>query len=364
MILSVRTILRFARPDKTASPWTMNFFALRAVISLLPAVSAFAWDHPGHMIVNHLALNSLPTDFPAFVHEPANVDRILFLSGEPDRWSHSPDLPLRHDNWPEHFFDLEQIGWAGLDLAKLPSFRYPFVTQFAAGRDAHPERFAAIDPTNNSDHTREFCGFLPWGITEYYGMLKAAFASLKVYEELGSPEEIANTRADIVYLMGIMGHYVGDSAQPLHTTENFNGWTGDNPHGYTTWNKFHSWIDSGLINKSRITYADLAPRFAPAQSLSLAPRPDRRDPVFVAVLEFIVAQNQLVESLYQLEKTGKLGNKEQPVSPEGRAFVAAQLSKGGKMLGAIWLTAWRNAAPDMYLRGVLLRRQAVPASSK
>ncbi|HVZ63663.1 MAG TPA: hypothetical protein VG936_03670 [Lacunisphaera sp.] len=340
-------------------------FLRLALAGLVLAPLLRAWDHPGHSIVNQIALSSLPADFPAFVRDPANVARIEFLSGEPDRWSHAPELPIHHYNWPDHYFDLEQIGWAGLDLNTLPSFRYVFTAQFAVARAAHAAAFPPIEADKNADHTRELCGFLPWTVAEQYGMLKTAFASLKAYEEFGTPEEIANARADVVYTMGIMGHYVGDSAQPLHATVHHAGWTGDNPHGYTTWPKIHSWIDGGLIRKSNIVYADLASRVTPAAMLPLTSRPDGRDPVFVTSLEFIMAQNKLVEPLYQMEKAGKLGNQDpaKPVSAEGRRFVEDQLLKGGEMLGSLWLAAWRTSAPDSYLHSVLqLRHQ--PATAK
>jgi len=51
----------------------------------------------GHRLVNELAVAGLPAEFPAFVRAPANVERIAFLAGEPDRWKNSPDLPLRHE---------------------------------------------------------------------------------------------------------------------------------------------------------------------------------------------------------------------------------------------------------------------------
>lgn len=47
--------------------------------------------------------------------------------------------------------------------------------------------------------------------------------------------------------MGVMGHYVGDLTQPLHTTKNYNGWVGENPAGYTTSKGFHAWIDGGFL---------------------------------------------------------------------------------------------------------------------
>ena len=75
----------------------------------------------------------------------------------------------------------------------------------------------------------------------------------------------------------------------------------------------------------------------------------------------LLVQHRQVEPLYVLEKAGKLGQAEQPVSDEARAFIEARLLEGGRMLGAIWLTAYRGAVPDTYLRAALLRRQTAAA---
>lgn len=333
------------------------------VLFALCAPMLRAWDYDGHRIVNQLALRSLPPDFPAFVREPATAERIAFLAGEPDRWRNVPDLPLRQYNGLDHYFDLEQVPAAGLDLATLPSFRYDFAVQFAAGRAAHPEKFPPIDPARNSDHSREWCGFLPWAMTEQYGKLRAAFSYLRVFEELGTPAEIASARASIAYQMGVMGHYVGDTAQPLHTTVHHNGWTGPNPAGYTTWSGFHSWIDGGFIEKSGLKPAELATGLSVPPPLSLAPRSDGRDPVFVAMLDFVIASNKLVEPLYQLEKAGKLGNGGQPIAADARVFIGGRLRTGGEMLARIWVTAWSSAVPDTFLRAALLKRQAGAAGA-
>src|SRR3972149_6620029 len=95
-------------------------------LALFVVSTAHGWDHPGHRIVNELALSALPADFPAFVHEPANAARIGFLAGEPDRWSHAPDLPLKHANWPDHYLDVDVLADAGLDPRTVSSFRYDF----------------------------------------------------------------------------------------------------------------------------------------------------------------------------------------------------------------------------------------------
>ncbi len=96
-------------------------------LAQLAITSALAWDYEGHRVVNQLAVASLPTNFPAFVR--AATERIAFLSGEPDRWRNTPDLPLRHFNGPDHYIDLEQLAIYGLKSETLPVFRYDFIAQ-------------------------------------------------------------------------------------------------------------------------------------------------------------------------------------------------------------------------------------------
>ncbi len=337
-------------------------------LMLLPAAALQAWDYEGHRMVNQLALASLPADFPAFVHQPDAAERIAFLAGEPDRWRNSAVLPLKHVNGMDHYLDYEDLADAGLDGGKVASLRYEFAKQYAAGRAAHPDNFAPIDPEKNTDHSREWPGFAPWAIAEYYGKLQSEFSYLKAFQELGTPEEVANAQANIIYTMGVMGHYVGDCAQPLHSTKHHNGWVGANPHGYTTWSGIHGWIDGGLIAKAGIRTATLAPRITPAQAIVLLPQDDDRDPMFAAMMTYLQGTLKLVEPLYQLEKAGKLGDtfaKEhgkgkdpEPVSAEGQTYLQDQLIRGGETLGSVWLTAWRNAPPDKFLRAQLLKRQA------
>ena len=214
------------------------------------ALNARAWDYEGHHAVNELALASLPSDFGIQL-TPELKTRIAYLAGEPDRWRNTPDLALKHVNGPDHYFDLEDIQALGLTPATLPPLRYDFVDAIALARAAHPEKFPKIDPDRDSDHTRELDGFLPWAITENYEKLKSDFSTLKALRQYGgSPVEVANAEADCVYVMGVMGHFVGDGSQPLHTTRYFNGWVGENPKHYTTRTTFHSWIDGGYFKKT------------------------------------------------------------------------------------------------------------------
>lgn len=317
-----------------------------------------AWGYPGHRMVNEVALSSLPADFPAWVRTPENKERILFLSRDPDRWRNTTDLPFKHASEPDHQIDLEQVQEAGFDLKTLSEFRNVFIFQFLSARAAHPEKFPPIKPEENKEHVREAPGgYLPWAIAEYYGKLRSEFTSLRTFERLGTPEEVANEKASIIYTMGVMGHYVGDGSQPLHTSVNYNGWSQDNPNGYTTWKGFHAWIDTDFIDKAGISFADLAGRVQPSQAIALRPRTDGRDPLFAAVMDYLIDSNRQVVPLYELDKAGKLKANGKPGSTDGRGFIEERLLAGGQMLGALWVTAWRNPEPDFYLENELAKRR-------
>ncbi|HEU5071037.1 MAG TPA: hypothetical protein VFV96_11595 [Verrucomicrobiae bacterium] len=341
-----------------------NLAGLAAAVLLLAPGRASAWDYAGHRVVNQIALATLPTNFPAFVLAPEAAERIAFLAGEPDRWRNTPDLTLKHSNGPDHYLDMEPLADYGLKPADLPVFRYDFIALLATERAAHPDKFPPVNPAQNSDHTRQLLGALPWSITENFGKLKSGFSCLKTFEEFGgTPAEIANARANIIYIMGVMGHYVGDGAQPLHTTIHHNGWVGANPHGYTTARSFHQWIDGGYFEKVGIpTVAGVKSSLRPAHLVQLAGRDVHADQTFQSVVEFLVATSHEVEPLYQLEKDGGLSG-EGEAGLRGKEFLARRLVAGGQMLGDLWFTAWQEAPPDKYLKEQLLERQQ-PAAGK
>ena len=322
----------------------------------------FAWDYEGHHAVNELALASLPKDFGINL-TPALKDRIAFLAGEPDRWRNISDLPLKHFNGPDHYIDLEDLPLYGLTPETLPIMRYDFVADIAKARAAHPEKFPPIDPDKDADHTRELDGFLPWAITENYEKLKSDFGVLKALQTHGgTPEEIANAQADIVYVMGVMGHYVGDGSQPLHTSKYFNGWDpNNNPKGYTTRTTFHAWIDGGYFKKTGGIKVDaLVGKIQPATRI---PNADDPEAFFHFVVNYLVEQNKYVEPLYQMDKDGQLTG-EGDKGMQGVPFLEGQLVKAGQMLGDIWLTAWFEAPEDTYLERQLDQRNAADSQSK
>ena len=309
-----------------------------------------AWDYEGHRTVNQLALASLPTNFPAFVREAAAQDRVAFLAGEPDRWRNTTDRPLRHFNGLDHYFDVEDLDTYALSATNLSHFRYEFTAQLAAFRAKHPEKFPPDD--KDLDRTKYLPGFLPWAVMENYAKLRSAFSYLKVFEEMGTPAEVAEARQNALYIMGVMGHYVGDCSQPLHTTKHFNGWVGENPKGFATNKTFHGWIDGGYLNRvGGLKFDELRAQSRPAQALASG----GAEEVFATVMRFIMEQHKHVEPLYQMDKDGKLSGKED-VGMEGLTFLSKQVRLAGELLGDLWLTAYQSAPADNFLKNQLARR--------
>lgn len=325
------------------------------LLSCLAPLVCQAWDYEGHRLVNQLGLASLPTNFPAFVKTPEAAERIAFLAGEPDRWRGAREATLDNANAPDHYIDLEQLADYDIDEHALSHFRYDFSAQLALGRAAHPDRFKPIDPEANRDHTRQLVGFLPYAINENFYKLKEGFSYLKTFEGSGgTPDEIANAKQNIIYVMGILGHYVGDAAQPLHTTKHFNGWSGGNPQNYTR-EHIHSHVDGYFRNLDTASYKEIESKLHTAR-LPAEEEGAKPGDTFSLIMDYIFAQHKQVVPLYELEKSGKLFG-EGEKGAEGKAFLSNQLRAGGQMLGDLWFAAWQQSTPDAYLQGQLAHRK-------
>lgn len=132
---------------------------------------------------------------------------------------------------------------------------------------------------------------------------------------------------------GILGHFVADGSNPHHTTKHYNGWTGENPNGYTTDNRFHGRFESQYV-QAHVREGDVrAALTAPAQAF-----PGIRP----AVLSYLARTNQLVDTLYALDKVATF--RPETTTPEQKAFAVSRMAAGAAMLRDLWYTAWVTSA--------------------
>ena len=319
-----------AHPLRPAFAATVLAAALAA-----PPPLARAWDAEGHRIVTVLALDALPSDMPALFREARVREIVAFQSNEADRWRSTATPPIGHENKPDHYIDLDLLPEYGLAPATVPPFRYDFVEAMAVAKHEHPERVSPYDPAKDRDKSLEWPGFLPHAIVEHYAKLEASLRTLRILEALGDearPSEIETARWNALVHMGHLSHFVGDAAQPLHTTKHFNGWTGENPNGYTTDRQFHSLIDGGVIERHGITADFVRARVKTDRAI------DPGAP-FPAVMEHIGRGFAEVEPLYRLEKSGDL------FKAAGAELIANRLADAAGFLSALYRAAWAASAP-------------------
>lgn len=301
------------------------------------AAPALAWDCPGHRMITLLALDALPPEAPSFLREETTRAMTATQACEPDRWRGVHSLYLKHENDPDHFIDAELLEQFGLSLRTLPRLRYEYVKAMVLAKHTHPERVEPYDDSKDPARTQEWPGFAPYAVAEHYARLQASFRTLAILEKLNDPTRAAQTeqaRANVVFHIGVLSHFVGDLAQPLHCTKHFNGWAGDNPKGFTTNKGFHAKIDGGVIAAQGIAYEALKGSPAPSHTINV------KNP-WDDVITHIEASLALVEPLYELERTGALDG------PEGKAFIEARLKSGGAMLGALVKGAMESAIPTV-----------------
>jgi hypothetical protein len=303
---------------------------IAAVLVLLPVLSvqqAFAWGMDGHMLINRLAGQTLPADVPAFLRTPAAVDALEYYGPEPDRWRSPAEPELNAAQAPEHFIDLEYADLAG----PLPRRRYDYIRALAAAQAKHPELASLLTP--------EKVGLQPYVATEVYERLQSAFRDYRAL--LAAKKDAKPSECEITFLAGWLGHYVGDGSMPLHTSIQYNGWTGPNPNGYTTEHHIHARFESEFVHEN-VKSGDVAP-------LVEASKPALLVDVFNDYMAYLRHSNSLVEQTYQLEKAGSFAG---AGTPQGRAFVDQQLAAGAIELRNMIYTAWvKSATPVPPYRG-------------
>jgi hypothetical protein len=285
---------------------------LAVIFVLLWGSVAFGWGEDGHSYINRVAVKMIPASMPSFLKAADN--QIAYLGPEPDRWRRSSEFALKEAQDPDHFIDLERVSW----LQEFPLGRYEFY------RMLNEKRVAAKD--SGDDFLPERVGLQPYITIEIYDRLKVAFREYRRLKAGNTPTEPVEHNA--IFYAGWLGHYVGDGAQPLHTTVNYDGWVEANPHGYRTERGIHAEFETAFVSRN----------IGPDDFASLVRPPHQLTDPFRDYLQYLVASHAQVERVYQLDKEGGFRG---DGSPATREFVKQRLAAGSQMLVDLWYTAWQ-----------------------
>jgi hypothetical protein len=313
---------------------------LLAVLVFLLAAPAptYAWDAYGHRLITMLAIEGMGKDAEPWLTDKDCVAQVADQATVPDRWRSTHLNQLTHLNSPDHYLDVEDLDAYGLSLKTIPPLRYEYVKALALAKEKAGEHFHGrpVNPAHDMAKTEEIPGFVPYAILEQYGKLQSAFHTIRVLEKLNDParaNELEMAKENAKYNMGILSHFVGDAAQPLHATKHHHGWVGENSKGYTTDKGFHAFIDGTVLKIHDIDASTVRPACRFDVSV------DAHDP-WDNVISYFETTFQQVEPLYELEKTGELRQ------DKGKEFITQRLAAGASMLAALYRAAWESAAPS------------------
>ncbi len=288
----------------------MKKLAIAALV-LTVASPLFAWGEKGHLLANEAATYAVPFEMPRFFHEA--YPSLVYLGYDPDRLRGAGDS-LEEVNAPDHFLDYEYVA-----PLQLPNKRYDFMALMESSGTLKRNLI-------RNDTT----GFVPWRVAEICDLLAREW---QLWKASKSPIERRAIEQTIVAYAGILGHFVADSANPHHSTINYNGWaSSENPKHFRTDCSTHFRFESDFVNHE-LSIGDIVPLMTPAV---------RRDNYFESDLELLHQSNSLVDTIYTLDRDGAFDGTDKKMTAEGRAFAASRLAAGASLLRDLWWSTYRN----------------------
>lgn len=135
----------------------------------------------------------------------------------------------------------------------------------------------------------------------------------------GRQEGVDETRfieQEVATYIGLLGHYIGDGAMPLHDSIHHDGWQGDNPKNFTRDPRIHGRMESGFVDLIQARAADFAPRIGAARVY--------QDP-FAAIVKHLLDSATLTEKVYEIDLKDQWGD---PNNEEARSLVYKQMAAG------------------------------------
>ncbi|MGK2857749.1 MAG: hypothetical protein ACSLFQ_11140 [Thermoanaerobaculia bacterium] len=285
---------------------------MRHLISILLlallTLPALAWGRKGHDLANEGATHAVPYELPRFFHDA--YPGLVYMGYEPDRW-HGAGEAADNVSSNDHFLDWEYVA----SLPITPK-RYEFLALLETSGTL---RARAIDNRTT--------GFVPWRVAETCDLLERQW---QLWKRSSEPLDRPQIERNIVYLAGLLGHYVADSANPHHATVHYNGWVGaENPERFRTDCGAHARFESDFVSR-KLSIDDVVPLMRPVT---------RRDDYFAAAIELVRESHSLVPALYRLDRDGAFDG---AGSEAGKRFAAERLATGSSWLRDLWWTAYLN----------------------
>lgn len=282
------------------------------LLALFLPISVLGWGGRLHIDISRRAAQIVPEEMAAW---RAYANLMANGSFRPDLWKGDDQT-----EGPRHYVDIER--YAEIGAKNLP------------------RNYADLSRMTSRRHTPR-SGIAPWVILELQERLTAAMAT--------------NDWDEAAVVAAAMGHYVADVHQPLHTTENFDGATGEGRGVHLRWE----------IEMPGIYW----------RTSMLAPdEPNYVEDAWPFILGFIKESHEDVNAILDADEKARAAT---GGNTESRAYYGKlwelsedifvrQASLAARNLASLWYTAWMDAGrpkiprPQQQISEATIWRQKPP----
>lgn len=340
---------------------------MSAILGLCFSASAFAWGERGHDLVTRIAARLLAEDKEhgsqlanAFIPKE---HMLAHLANVPDIVWRNIGKEVENINGPTHYVDLEYITMSP-KIANMPRSAGESEAAMKKLCTEKPAGYICPDGSGSAPKASA-AGTAPFRVRQLADSMQAAFQRAKDAQndsgEAGGKAFTAAVNEALVY-GGILSHFVGDLANPYHTTRDYNGYEigAGGVHGY---------FESDIVNTFDLKWdAEVMARAQKLRDLSrlkkiLAGQKDGdQDPLLIAWAQSIESFDNLkklqdIDFKFAVTKKGsnekglKIKAERKPpaqVAQHYRDIATDRVAQGAATLAWIWKNAWiRGGRPDL-----------------
>lgn len=335
---------------KQASTLILSFLLLT-----MTSAPAWAWGERGHNAIARVAtrlvaqnqdpeiaaLGALLQKREHMLGHLANVPDIVWRSGGPD---------IDAANGPSHFVDLDYILPASKKLSAKEAPADFEAFKKALAKNCGQKQLSCAPGETEADKISK-AGHAPFRVQHLSQELSKILAAVKKLES--DPKAEAATRTALIdqalLYTGIIAHFVGDLANPHHTSADYDGWHNDQ-------GGLHSYFESEQVDAQALDLEqaifERARQDQPAQQI-FGKNP--QDPLMMA-WQLTIASNARLDALHALDREHSLLKKSDKalrtkaerkpsnqVATQYRQFLVERLSIGSDALAWVWIAAWDTA---------------------
>jgi hypothetical protein len=280
------------------------------------------------MMAGRVAVRNLPKDLPLFFRSA--TERLAYQIPEPDRWrgeawggQSGPRVELTNLTAANHNIRMEL-----LDGIRFPTTRNEYIVLMVERK---------IVPRDEVNMHK--VGMVFYAIVEEMQRLTVEFRLWREAQEAAilDPAAIQQIQENAIFSAGVLGHWITDAAQPLHTTVHSDDWDERyaNPKNYVT-HQIHGRFETLYVDRA-IREADIQAKITPARLLADW-RSDAEAHIRRSFSHF--------EEVYALDRRGAFGFGKEP--EEAHGFTAARLAEGASMLRDAWYSAWEQSLRELW----------------